>query len=198
MSALDELYKEIASCQRCPLYETALKAVPGEGPQDARILFLGEAPGWHENQQGRPFVGAAGKFLDELLSIAGLRRQDVYITNVVKHWPPGNRDPQPSEVAACDIWFQRQLEIITPMVIVTLGRYSLNKFFPGESISRIHGAARRRDNTIYVNMYHPAAGLHQQSLRRVIEEDFRKLPAFLAEAEKAAKPEDKPQQLSMF
>ena len=202
MSALSELYQEIAACRRCDLYRTRTRAVPGEGPADARIMFIGEAPGWHEDQQGRPFVGPAGQFLDKLLASIGLKREQVYITNVIKSRPPGNREPFPTEISACRNWLNRQIELISPKIIVTLGRYSMDMFFPGKSISKIHGTAQKRDGVIYFAMYHPAAALHQQSLREVLEADIRKLPSLLAESESLVeteiKEEPKPQQMSMF
>jgi DNA polymerase len=201
MSTLNELYREIAACQLCALHKTANRAVPGEGPEDASIMFIGEAPGWHEDQQGRPFVGAAGQFLESLLASIGLKRDQVYIANVVKHRPPDNRDPLPGEIAACRPWITRQISIIKAKMIVTLGRHSMEMFFPGKSISKIHGTYLKRDGTLYFAMYHPAAALHQQSLRRDIETDMLKIPALLAEltAEQRA-PEAKPgpQQLSLL
>jgi uracil-DNA glycosylase len=206
MSALTELYKEINICQRCDLHKNTTRAVPGEGPENAEIMFIGEGPGWHEDQQGRPFVGPAGQFLNELLASIGLKREQVYITNVVKHRPPQNRDPLPGEIAACGAWLEKQLELIHPRMIVTLGRYSMARFFPGKTISKIHGTAQRRDGVVYFAMYHPAAALHQAGLRQVIEADMLKIPATLLEVEKVpekqpeTKPEtkDEPQQLSMF
>jgi len=198
MSALSELYEEIALCQLCEIAKYRTKAVPGEGPENADIMFIGEAPGWHEDQQGRPFVGPAGQYLDQLLAFIGLKREQVYITNVVKSRPTGNRDPLPSEILNCRNWLKRQIEIIRPKMIVTLGRYSMAEFFPGKSISKIHGTAQKRDNIIYYAMYHPAAALHQQSLRQAIEADMLKIPAFLAEAKNMAETEPQPQQLSMF
>ena len=184
--ALRELAGEIAACPKCDLSKTRTHAVPGEGSPNADIVFIGEGPGFYEDQQARPFVGPAGKFLDELLASIGLRRQDVYICNVIKCRPPNNRDPLPGEIAACKPWLDRQLEIISPKVIVTLGRFSMSRYFPGQSISRIHGQPRRLGEVTVVPMYHPAAALHQASLRRVIEQDFQKLPALLAEALKEA------------
>ena len=131
-------------------------------------MFIGEAPGWHEDQQGRPFVGPAGQFLDGLLASISLKREQVYIANVIKCRPVGNRDPLPAEISACRQWLERQIELICTKVIVTLGRYSMAMFFPGKSISKIHGTAKKWDNIIYFAMYHPAAALHQQSLRRAI------------------------------
>jgi DNA polymerase len=184
--ALQEIAAAVRQCQKCPLYKGALKGVPGEGDPDAEVMLIGEAPGWHENQQGRPFVGAAGQFLTELLQSVGLRREQVFIGNVIKHRPPDNRDPQPDEMAACLPYLDRQIEIVDPRVIVTLGRFSMARFCPGEKISRIHGMARRVGDRLVLPLYHPAAALHQGSLRKVVEEDFRRLPAILAEARKLA------------
>ena len=199
MSALSELNTEIALCQQCEIAKYRNKVVPGEGAEDAGIMFIGEAPGWHEDQQGRPFVGPAGKYLDELLASIGLTREQVFIANVIKCRPQGNRDPLPTEIQNCRHWLERQIEIICPKMIVTLGRYSMAMFFPGKSISKIHGTAQKRDNVIYYAMYHPAAALHQQSLRRAIEEDMLKIPLFLAQAETMTEVEEQqPQQLTMF
>jgi len=197
MSALSELNREIALCQQCEIAKYRNKVVPGEGAEDADIMFIGEAPGWHEDQQGRPFVGPAGKYLDELLASIGLRREQVYIANVIKCRPQGNRDPLPVEIQNCRQWLERQIEIICPKMIVTLGRYSMAMFFPGKSISRIHGTTRKRGGVIYYAMYHPAAALHQQSLRRAIEEDMLKIPSLLDKAE-VIKEEQEPEQLTMF
>ena len=198
MSALGELYQEIALCQQCEIAKYRTKVVPGEGAEDADIMFVGEAPGWHEDQQGRPFVGPAGKYLDELLASIGLGRGQVYIANVIKCRPQVNRDPLPAEIQNCRNWLERQIEIIRPKMIVTLGRYSMAMFFPGKSISKIHGTAQKRDNVVYYAMYHPAAALHQQSLRRVIEEDMLKIPSLLAQTEIIEEEEQQPQQLTMF
>jgi uracil-DNA glycosylase family 4 len=198
MSALSELHNEIAVCQRCDLYKYRTKAVPGEGSENAEIVFIGEAPGWHEDQQGLPFVGPAGQYLDNLLASINLKRGQVYIANVIKCRPQGNRDPLPAEISACRKWLDLQIEIIHPKMIVTLGRYSMAMFFSGKSISQIHGTAQKRDNIIYYAMYHPAAALHQQSLRRTIEEDMLKIPSLLAEAKNIVEAEPQPEQLSMF
>lgn len=201
MSELAKLCGEVNVCQKCGLGRLRLKAVPGEGPEDAAVMFVGEAPGWHENQQGRPFVGPAGKFLDELLESISLKRSDVYITNIVKCRPPENRDPLPDEISACNDYLDRQVALIKPRVIVTLGRYSMAKFFGQESISRVHGQARKRDGRIVFAMYHPAAALHQNKLRQSLLDDIQKLPAILAEIDKveeARPPEEPPQQLSLF
>lgn len=198
MSVLSSLYQEIAHCQKCELAKYRNKVVPGEGKEDADIVFIGEAPGWYEDQQGRPFVGPAGHFLEELLASIGLKREEVYICNVIKCKPPKNRDPLPIEIKSCQQWLDRQLELLNPKIIVTLGRYSMARFFPKESISRIHGKERREGGVIYYAMYHPAAALHQQSLRQVIQDDMLKIPSLLVQAEKIPGVEEKPQQLSMF
>ena len=198
MPGINELYKEIAVCRRCDLFKNATKAVPGEGPENAEIMFIGEAPGWNEDQQGRPFVGAAGKFLDQLFASIGIKREQVYITNVVKHRPPENRDPLPGEISACSIWLDRQLKLLHPRMIVTLGRHSMARFFPGKTISKIHGTAEKRDGIIYFAMYHPAAALHQQSLKSAIEKDMLKIPELLAQIQDPPEPKQNPKQLSMF
>jgi len=198
MSALTELYKEIAVCKRCDLHKYATRAVPGEGPENAEVMFIGEGPGWNEDQQGRPFVGTAGKFLDQLFASISMKREQVYITNIVKHRPPNNREPLPAEMAACSIWLDRQLELIHPKMIVTLGRHSMSRFFPNKTISKIHGTFEKRDGLIYFAMYHPAAALHQQNLRYELEQDMLKLPALLVELKNPPKTAEKSQQLSMF
>jgi DNA polymerase len=200
---LDAVAAEVRVCPKCELSRTRTNAVPGEGNPHARIMFIGEAPGWHEDQQGKPFVGAAGKFLNELLAIAGLKREDVFITNVVKCRPPGNRDPLPDEIAACAPYLERQIAAINPEVIVTLGRFSMGRWFPGERISKIHGQPKQVDGRMIVPMYHPAAALHQAALRGAIEDDFAKLPKILAQAEEkresAAKTDEPPpSQMTMF
>ncbi len=198
MSALSELYEEIALCLKCEIAKYRTKVVPGEGAEDADIMFIGEAPGWYEDQQGRPFVGPAGLYLDKLLASINLKREQVYIANVIKCRPQGNRDPLPEEIHNCHRWLERQIELIHPRMIVTLGRYSMAMFFPGKSISKIHGTAQKRDNVIYYAMYHPAAALHQQSLRQAIEDDMLKIPSFLARAESITEAKQQPQQLTMF
>lgn len=177
--ALAGIARSISTCRACTLCNTRTNTVPGEGAADAEIVCVGEGPGFYEDQQGRPFVGASGKFLDELLHSIGLDRKRVFITNVVKCRPPQNRDPQPDEIDACRSHLDAQLEAIAPKVVVTLGRHSMQRFFPGEAIGRIHGQPRRKGDLIVVPMYHPAAALHQGSLRKVIEADFLRLPEFL-------------------
>ena len=200
---LQQIAKEVSVCERCKLHATRKKAVPGEGPADARIMFIGEGPGFHENEQGRPFVGAAGKFLSDLLASIGLRREAVFITNVVKCRPPQNRDPEGEELQACSDYLERQIALINPKVIVTLGRYSMEKFFPGAKISTIHGQARTIGGRLVMAMFHPAAALHQPQYRSLIEADFKKLREYMTKAE-AAPPaalqptEDDAQQLSLL
>ena len=173
--ALDAVHVEVRACERCPLHVGRTRAVPGDGPVDALIMFIGEAPGFHEDQQGLPFVGAAGRLLNELLEKAGIDRNRVFITNVIKCRPPGNRDPQVDEVEACKPYLDRQIELINPQVIVTLGRHSMARAFPEEKISIVHGQARKVNGRVYFPMYHPAAALHQPSLRGVVEADFDRL-----------------------
>jgi uracil-DNA glycosylase len=207
---LKEVAAEVSTCTKCDLCKGRTKAVPGEGNPHARVMFIGEGPGFHEDKQGRPFVGPAGQFLDELLSSINLKRSDVFITNVVKCRPPNNRDPLPEEINACNDYLDRQIAAIKPQVIVTLGRYSMAKFFGNEKISAIHGRARKKDGYICIAMYHPAAGLHQASLKETIRADFKKIPLVIAEAErfqaeggmKTSEPveakDEPPQQLSLF
>lgn len=177
---LSLIAKKVMGCKDCALCQSRTNAVPGEGSPDAAIMFVGEGPGFYEDQQGRPFVGASGKFLDDLLRSIGLDRRTAFITNVVKCRPPQNRDPQPDEIAACAKHLDAQIAAIQPKVIVTLGRHSMQRYFPGESIGRLHGQPRRCGDLIVVPMYHPAAALHQGNLRKVIEADFARLPDFLA------------------
>lgn len=181
---LEEIAEQVRGCPKCELSRTRTNAVPGEGDPRAEVMLIGEGPGFYEDREGRPFVGNAGKFLNELLAKAGLTREEVFITNVVKCRPPGNRDPLPDEIAACAPYLEGQIEAIDPAVIVTLGRFSMARWFPGERISKIHGQAKRQGHRLVVPMYHPAAALHQSSLRATIEEDFERLPKFLAEIER--------------
>ena len=182
MPELKSLYSEISACQRCSLGRSRTKSVPGEGPEDAAIMFIGEAPGFHEDQQGRPFVGAAGHFLEELLASINMTRRDVYICNVIKCRPPGNRDPMPNEIQACAEYLQKQIAHIKPRLIVTLGRYSMANYFPQVSISKIHGQAKRVGGVLVLPLYHPAAALHQPRYKADIEADFKKIPVLLKEA----------------
>lgn len=198
---LEAIAEEVRRCQRCGLGKTRLKAVPGEGPADAQIMFIGEAPGYQENQQGRPFVGPAGMLLQELLKGIGLRRDEVFIANVIKCRPPENRDPLPTEIAACADYLDRQIAAIKPKVIVTLGRFSMARYFPGATISRIHGLAKKGEGVVYFPVYHPAAALHQPSLRQALEADFQKIPAIVAgiiAEESRPDPKTQAEQLRLF
>lgn len=190
---LQQIAQEVSVCTRCELHFSRKNAVPGEGPANADIVFIGEGPGFHENEQGRPFVGAAGKFLEELLASIGLMRSDVFITNVVKCRPPGNRDPRPEEVSTCTSEFlERQIQAINPKVIVTLGRFSMEKYLPNAKISDVHGRAFHVRGRVVVPMFHPAAALHQGSLRPIIEKDFAGLPDLIAKASEAPEYESEP------
>jgi uracil-DNA glycosylase family 4 len=189
MTALESLAAEIGQCTKCLLHRGRTKAVPGEGPGNADVMFIGEAPGFHEDQQGLPFVGAAGQFLEELLASISMTRQDVYIANVIKCRPPGNRDPLPEEIEACQPFLDRQIELIQPKMIVTLGRFSMARAFPKARISHIHGQPRKIGDIVYYPMYHPAAALHQPSLRRTIEEDMLRIPQLLEQAAQMAETE---------
>ncbi len=182
---LEEVAGQVSVCTKCDLSLSRKKAVPGEGPVNAQIMFIGEAPGFYENEQGRPFVGAAGKLLDELLASIKMKRSDVFITNVVKCRPPANRDPEPDEIKTCTSnYLFRQIDAIDPKVIVTLGRYSMGLFLPDAKISSVHGQATWVNDRLIVAMYHPAAALHQQSLRPILEKDFSQLPALIAKGMK--------------
>ena len=203
---LAQIAAETRDCVKCDLHVGTKNPVPGEGSPTAEVMFIGEAPGYREDQQGRPFIGPAGQFLNELLATVGLDRKTVFIANVVKHRPPDNRDPLPEEMAACADYLDRQIAAINPKVIVTLGRFSMAKFFPGAKISAIHGQAKKVGGRIVVAMFHPAAALHQQSLRQTVIDDFTNaIPAALTEAARMEppKPEDDdddapPEQLSLF
>jgi uracil-DNA glycosylase family 4 len=186
VAELESLVAEVSRCTRCLLHRGRTKAVPGAGPENADIMFIGEAPGFHEDQQGLPFVGAAGSFLDELLESIDLKRDQVYVTNVIKCRPPGNRDPLPEEVAACKSYLDRQIELIQPKLVVTLGRFSMARAFPKARISHIHGQPRKISGVIYYPMYHPAAALHQPSLRPIVEDDMRRIPELIAQAAQMA------------
>lgn len=206
---LEKLAKQIVVCTQCELHRSRKKAVPGEGPAHAEIMFIGEGPGFHENEQGRPFVGAAGKFLDQLLEQGGVTRADVWITNVVKCRPPGNRDPLPDEIETCTSnYLQHQIRLVDPSIIVTLGRFSMGLFFEGAKITQIHGQMRKVGDRFVIAMYHPAAALHQMALKPAIMADFARLPELLKEAraelgrskgkESEKKQQDRPTQMKLF
>lgn len=204
---LAQIAEQTKNCTLCGLQHSRKKAVPGSGPGAAEVILIGEGPGFHENEQGLPFVGAAGNFLDELLKSAGISRSEVFITNVVKCRPPSNRDPLPEELTACNGYLERQIQTINPKVIVTLGRFSMQKFLPHAKISQAHGQAVRINGRLVVPFYHPAAALHQPSLRATVEDDFAKLPDWIAQAGNAPEyvqpvddepDEQAPEQLSLF
>lgn len=206
---LEKLAGQIVVCTRCELHRSRKKAVPGEGPAQAEIMFIGEGPGFHENEQGRPFVGAAGKFLDQLLEQGGVTRADVWITNVVKCRPPGNRDPLPDEIETCTSnYLQHQIRLVDPSIIVTLGRFSMGLFFEGARITQIHGQMRKVGDRFVIAMYHPAAALHQMALKPAILADFARLPELLKEAraqlgrskgkESEKKEQARPTQMNLF
>ncbi len=179
MDTLAEVARVVSACTDCQLHAGRTNAVPGEGPDAAELLFIGEGPGFHEDRQGRPFVGPAGNFLEDLLQSIGMTRDQVYIANMVKCRPPENRDPSPSEIAACSKYLDRQIELLDPLLIVTLGRFSTARFIPGQSISRVRGRLRRVNGRHIFPIMHPAAGLRRQEMRAAIEEDFAKIPGLL-------------------
>jgi len=181
-AALEAVAAEVRDCTRCRLHAGRTKAVPGEGSAATEVVFVGEGPGANEDQQGRPFVGAAGGLLTELLGAIGWRRDDVFITNVVKCRPPGNRDPEPDEIAACGPYLRRQLEALDPALVITLGRFSLQTFMPGARISTAHGTVRPVDpssgaaDALALALYHPAAAFRQAGLRNTLFEDMTRVP----------------------
>lgn len=187
-SALESIAAEIRVCTRCRLHETRSRAVPGEGSADTEVVFVGEGPGFNEDRQGRPFVGRAGALLERLLGSIGWRREDVFITNIVKCRPPDNRDPEPDEIAACAPYLRRQLETLDPALVVTLGRHSLARFLPGARISAAHGTAREVDPSsgaraaLVFALYHPAAALRSPEVERQSFEDMAAVPATLTAA----------------
>ncbi len=180
---LQKIVQEVEKCHQCPLYKRATRGVPGEGNPDARMMFIGEGPGYYEDQKGIPFCGAAGKLLDELLYSIELDRKEVFIGNAIKHRPPGNRDPLPIEIEACSLWLDKQIEIIQPEIIVTLGRFSMAKFLPEAKISRIHGQPQtvefQNRKMLVMPMYHPAAGLRRGEILEDLKTDFLKLGELL-------------------
>ncbi len=205
---LAQIAQEVSVCANCTLHHSRNKSVPGEGSATTEIVLIGEGPGFHENEQGRPFVGRSGKFLTELLAKAGLSREDVWIGNVVKCRPPNNRDPQPAELEACNLFLERQIAAIDPKIIITLGRFSMAKFVPGVRISQVHGEMRRVGRRFVIPMFHPAAALHNPKYRPQLLEDFAKLPQQLEEAKRklaemaldkdASPPPEEAEQLDLF
>ena len=206
MNSLDEIARLVRQCSDCELGRGRKNAVPGEGSPDADLMIIGEGPGAQEDLLGRPFVGRAGQFLDELLGYIGLKREDVFIANMVKCRPPENRDPLPAEVSACNKYLERQIELLDPLLIVTLGRVSLARFFPGESMTRARGKVREKDGRFIYPVMHPAAALYRQEVRPGIIEDFKAIPKVLdnirnsSAAPTLAPPAESPpaQQLSLF
>ncbi len=201
MSELKALHEQIRVCPLCRLSESRNHAVPGDGSPNAAIMLVGEAPGFHENEQGLPFVGAAGRFLEQLLASINLSRDQVFITNIVKCRPPDNRDPQKDEIEACSGYLERQIELVAPKLIVTLGRFSMQLAYTGVTISKVHGQPKRVGDVVYVPMFHPAAALHQARYRSLIEQDFAKIPEILSGLQSAGNGsggETPPEQLSLF
>lgn len=179
--SLEEIEADVKECQKCPLYKNRTKAVPGSGKANAEILFIGEGPGNSEDKAGLPFVGEAGQFLDEMLSLIKLKREDVFITNVVKCRPPNNRDPLEEEISICTSnYLFSQIKLIKPKLIITLGRHSMRLFFAQiRSISLVHGKAFKKAGQVYLILYHPAAGLYQEHLKKTMMDDFRKINKIL-------------------
>ena len=200
MSELERLHEQIRACTRCKLHMGRTHAVPGAGPEQADVMFIGEAPGFHEDKQGLPFVGAAGRFLNELLQGIDLKREDVFITNVIKCRPPANRDPEPDEIEACQGYLDQQIALIQPKIVITLGRFSMARYFSNAKISQIHGHPKKMGGVIYYPMYHPAAALHQPSLRGTVQADFSQIPQLLAQIDQMTEeePPEQVQQLSLF
>jgi len=180
---LDYLNNLVKNCQRCSLYKTATHHVPGAGNPEAKIVFIGEAPGFHEDQQGLPFVGNSGKLLDKLLSSIGISRSDVYIANILKHRPPDNRDPLPQEIKVCTPYLKAQLQILEPKIVITLGRFAMNYFFPDELISRVHGQILPllwHDLSLsIIPVYHPSAALRNGQMNQALVADFQKIGKYL-------------------
>ncbi|MCI0712033.1 MAG: uracil-DNA glycosylase [Chloroflexi bacterium] len=201
-SLLEEINAEIRVCTKCSLHESRTNAVPGSGPVNADIMFVGEAPGFHEDQHAEPFVGASGKYLTDLLAGIGLKRSDVYITNIVRCRPPGNRDPFLSEIEACEPYLERQIQVIKPRIIATLGRFSMAYFLPKAQISKVHGQPVREGGRVFFPLFHPAAALRDPGLRDVMAADFQKMKALIEELEQNppddSPPPPKPKQLSLF
>lgn len=186
---LDRLNTLMSLCNNCSLRKGCSQVVPGDGNPEAEIMFIGEAPGKKEDELGKPFVGAAGKFLEEMLATIKMKREDVYIANVCKCRPPENRDPLPEEIETCWPWLEKQIEIINPKLIITLGRHSLGRFFPLMKISEVHGKAFRREfpnlgSRVFYALYHPAAALYNGSMRETLIKDFKRIPKVLEKIKK--------------
>ena len=206
MNSLEEIADLVRHCTGCALWQGRTNAVPGEGSADAELMFIGEGPGCHEDRLGRPFVGAAGQLLEGLLASIGTSRERVFIANMLKCRPPQNRDPLPAEMAACSQYLNRQIELVNPKLIITLGRFSMARFFPGESISRMRGMFREKDGRSIYPVMHPAAALRRQEFRTTLIEDFKAIPDILAGLSQAAPPGAQadqqeappPEQLNLF
>jgi len=212
-AALAAIAAEVRVCKNCRLFEGTTNAVPGAGDPNAEIMFIGEGPGYNEDKQGLPFVGRSGDYLEKMLKLINLDRKQVFIANVVKHRPPENRDPLPDEMAACKPYLDRQIEIINPLVIVTLGRFSMGRYFPNGKITQIHGQPKYENGRAYYPLFHPAAVLRNPTLEPQMEADFRRLLEVIAEVKsqrgKSTKQDNKtepppstppppPKQLSLF
>jgi uracil-DNA glycosylase family 4 len=191
---LQQVADEVVVCPKCDLQFSRKNAVPGAGPSNAQVMLIGEAPGFYENEKGLPFVGPAGKFLDELIEKGGMKREDVFITNIVKCRPPGNRDPEQVELEACSNYLERQIAGINPLVIVTLGRYSMARYLPNAKISQVHGQRQWVKGRLIVTMYHPAAALHQPKLKDTLLQDFSHLSQWVKEAQQQRPADPTPEQ----
>ncbi|MEK7537541.1 MAG: uracil-DNA glycosylase [Patescibacteria group bacterium] len=187
LTSLTAIEQAVHDCTACPLAVGRLTAVPGDGDPHSEVLFVGEGPGQKEDESGHPFVGAAGKFLDELLAAIGKTRADVFVTNIVKCRPPGNRDPEPDEIKTCtDLFLWKQIKLMSPKLICTLGRHSMSLFFPAEmKISQIHGQPKRVRGQVVLPLYHPAAALYNGSMRQTLLYDFKKIPLVLKKIQSA-------------
>jgi DNA polymerase len=184
---MKEIDSSVKACSKCRLCKTATNAVPGEGNINSKVIFIGEAPGYYEDVSGRPFVGRAGKLLDASLKEIGYLRDDIWIGNIIKHRPPDNREPLPDEISACSPFLELQIKIISPVVIVTLGRYSMNHFYPDGKISRDHGNLIKAGNYYIYPVYHPAAALRSTSVLEEFKKDFARIPEMLTNAEELIK-----------
>lgn len=213
IARLDAIAGQVRDCTLCPLAATRTRAVPGAGDPLAEILFIGEGPGFHEDRQGLPFVGRSGDYLEKMLALIGLKREQVFITNVVKCRPPENRDPLPDEMLACRPYLDAQEALIDPLIIVTLGRFSMGRYFPGGRITQIHGQPKFDARRAYYPLFHPAAVLRNPSLESAMAADFQRIPQVIGEVRRrraaldvpppAARSDeppasDRPTQLSMF
>ena len=186
MKELEQIAAQVRACRDCSLCESRTNAVPGEGPDNPKIMFVGEGPGFYEDQQSRPFVGPSGRLLESLLAGIGMNRNQVFITNVVKCRPIENRDPLPNEIQACSKYLVSQIQSLKPKIIVTLGRFSMAHFFPQETISKVHGRARKSGDVMVFPLYHPAAALRSPVMKKALEDDFKRIPSVLKEIEQAA------------